>query len=442
MANRQYVGARYVPKFYQGSNGNEWDSGVAYEPLTCVTYLNNSYTSKKPVPARTVTPNLDTEYWVMTGNYNSQVGVLAERVDVIEGDIVNINTDISAIETALDNTNTKKVVIIGDSYGVDASAGGTSWATIVENKLGSSNVIRNTIGGTGFGSDVYITENNLSMLQSLEIEDKTSITDIVVIGGANDANLLNNGSLTEASLITKIRNFITYCKTYFTNAKVKIAFVGWNRVASLDNYIKCASIYQNICNEFSNAKYYCKGEVIMHNMSFINTNDNIHPTQTASNYLGLFAVSMINDGDFNYVISYQMVTNPSLNTGYSINGNMYLYVRQNDETTEMSMLGNSNGVYVDLRPSTPIEFSNSSCIFSSIGTFDNMVKGRNGFYNFKTLEGVVGVTGVGAKKCKILMTYQDNEWSFRIFAIEDVTSGTISNVLIPPFGLSYPTRLN
>ena len=81
MANRQYVGARYVPKFYQGSNGNEWDSGVVYEALTMVTYLGSTYCSKKPVPARTVAPNEDTEYWVLTAAYSSQVAELREEVE-------------------------------------------------------------------------------------------------------------------------------------------------------------------------------------------------------------------------------------------------------------------------------------------------------------------------------------------------------------------------
>ena len=37
---RQYIGARYVPKF---SNPIEWNRNNSYEALTIVTYLNNSY---------------------------------------------------------------------------------------------------------------------------------------------------------------------------------------------------------------------------------------------------------------------------------------------------------------------------------------------------------------------------------------------------------------
>ena len=68
MANRQYVGARYVPKF---ADPVEWNGALSYEALTIVTHLGNSFTSKKPVPAGIDIGN--TEYWVNTGNYNEQL---------------------------------------------------------------------------------------------------------------------------------------------------------------------------------------------------------------------------------------------------------------------------------------------------------------------------------------------------------------------------------
>lgn len=40
--NRQYIGARYVPKFFDdGKGSSEWISGLSYEPLTVVTHLGN-----------------------------------------------------------------------------------------------------------------------------------------------------------------------------------------------------------------------------------------------------------------------------------------------------------------------------------------------------------------------------------------------------------------
>ena len=87
MGTRQYIGARYVPKF---ADPIAWDSDRSYEALTIVTYLGTSYTSKKDVPVGTAISN--TEYWVATGNYNSQVEEYAEIVNGIKDDGVGIAT--------------------------------------------------------------------------------------------------------------------------------------------------------------------------------------------------------------------------------------------------------------------------------------------------------------------------------------------------------------
>lgn len=78
MANRQYVGARYVPKF---ADPVEWDNIRQYEALTIVTHLGNSFTSKKPVPAGVDIAN--GEYWVNTGNYNEQVATYQQQVTAL-----------------------------------------------------------------------------------------------------------------------------------------------------------------------------------------------------------------------------------------------------------------------------------------------------------------------------------------------------------------------
>ena len=66
LINRQYVGARYVPKIM-----GEWNKALQYEALSVVTYMGNSFTSKVPVPANIDITNED--YWVNSGNYNAQV---------------------------------------------------------------------------------------------------------------------------------------------------------------------------------------------------------------------------------------------------------------------------------------------------------------------------------------------------------------------------------
>lgn len=85
MATRQYVGARYVPKF---ANPVEWDKNNSYEALTIVTYLNNSYTAKKPVPVGTEITN--TDYWVVTGNYNAQLQECINNYVALSSKVNNI----------------------------------------------------------------------------------------------------------------------------------------------------------------------------------------------------------------------------------------------------------------------------------------------------------------------------------------------------------------
>lgn len=88
MATRQYIGARYVPKFFEGVGGsNDWVQGITYEPLTVVTYSGTIYTSKKPVPATVGSPNLNLDYWVVTGQSIPDVTHIMEELAKLDGDI-------------------------------------------------------------------------------------------------------------------------------------------------------------------------------------------------------------------------------------------------------------------------------------------------------------------------------------------------------------------
>ena len=81
MAVRQYIGARYVPKFFDWDGSPEWRSGVQYEPLTIVTRYGNSYTSKIPVPSNIGAPENNPTYWVATGIYNEQINTIKQLAE-------------------------------------------------------------------------------------------------------------------------------------------------------------------------------------------------------------------------------------------------------------------------------------------------------------------------------------------------------------------------
>lgn len=100
LINRQYVGARYVPKIM-----GEWNKALQYEALSVVTYMGNSFTSKVPVPANVEINN--TDYWVNTGNYNAQVEEYRKEALAAKELANNTNSDLQAFKKNQTNTNTE-----------------------------------------------------------------------------------------------------------------------------------------------------------------------------------------------------------------------------------------------------------------------------------------------------------------------------------------------
>ena len=86
MANLQYIGARYVPKFFENPDdqSNDWKAGVDYEALTIVTYNNDSYTSKKVVPDSVGNPADNPQYWACTTKYTAALMALQTTVGLID----------------------------------------------------------------------------------------------------------------------------------------------------------------------------------------------------------------------------------------------------------------------------------------------------------------------------------------------------------------------
>lgn len=74
MALKTYIGARYAPRFM-----GAWDESVSYQPICVVYYNNNSYVSKKDVPAGT--PVTDEQYWIISSEWNAQVSQYQKQVE-------------------------------------------------------------------------------------------------------------------------------------------------------------------------------------------------------------------------------------------------------------------------------------------------------------------------------------------------------------------------
>lgn len=184
MAVRQYIGARYVPKFYQNSldpTSSEWESNVEYEPLTWVSLPNmHTYLSKKTVPANIGSPVDNPEYWQDCGSDNAYIQDLQDQIDVIDGTLTTMGSELDLLET-VQNFKTryagKKFVIYGDS--LSAQSLNDDWVT-------PFTALVESIGGT-------VTNHATPGAQAMHMvtraaADLTAYDAAIVWVGINDAN--------------------------------------------------------------------------------------------------------------------------------------------------------------------------------------------------------------------------------------------------------------
>ena len=270
--NRQYIGARYVPKLM-----GEWDNKISYESLAIVTYKGNSFTSKQPVPIGVDIS--DTNYWVNTGNYNAYLEELNAK----------INESNNKIDVLSLNLN-RKYILIGDSYNTEAHHGG--WGKIVKNRLNlidGVNVWNSGIGGASFHYGTFLSQL-VSIDSELTDTQRNEITDIVVVGCVND------WSGSEAEIKMGIENFENYVKLHFPNAKYWVILGGW----SYEN----DTIRKGIVNAYNLINEYTKLGKVINNvfLNFIDPyfleTDMVHPTLAGMNILGISVSNILMGGDY------------------------------------------------------------------------------------------------------------------------------------------------
>ena len=268
MSVRQYIGARYVPKFYEFNNG-VWESNKEYEPLTIVQYNSNSYTSKKTVPANIGNPSENGDYWVATGNYSAQVEEYRQEVEDYRQEL---NGNINEIRNLIKIEN-RKILCISDSYGMSDGAGG--WCSklgVAISEINGCSVYSKVHSGSGFEAqhDQFIT-----LLESWVAENPSlvnSITDVIVCGGYNDAFY----DLTEEQADSRIGAFVNKCNDTFDNALVHVGFFAYTTETDMYPKLKpCCEKYRKYATKY--------GAKFIENLQYVTRNsfllaDTRHPT--------------------------------------------------------------------------------------------------------------------------------------------------------------------
>jgi len=432
MAIRQYIGARYVPKFM-----GTYDPTQVYEALDVVDNgLGTSYISKIPTPAGT--PLTNTTYWAIYGASSGAVINLQNQIDDMKDGSVP-----GSLQDQIDHIAADKIVCIGDSYAIDADAGGTSWATRIKSVYGDRvDLLRE--GGTGFASD-YIpgfSDNWESMLTTyaggLTTDEKESIKQIIVVGGANDGNVFRDGYATRSQIKAKVTSFINYCKTTFPNAIVKIAFVGWHRQKIRYNaYRDVRDTYDAVAAEHDNSVYCASGESIMHVSSFINNVDMIHPTLEAGYYLAEFVDCVINNTAYSFQcdIDCTFTKNTNIVNVANLTGFHATYA---DKICQLDWLGSRYNAYftVILQQGGNINITMGQDI--DIGTIEGAPLGAFDHLASTHIRVLAGVYGGTPKWINGLISLQNNTIFFKM--LDDDMA--ISNLLIPWGSLTLNLRNN
>lgn len=297
LINRQYVGARYVPKIM-----GEWNKALQYEALSVVTYMGNSFTSKVPVPANIDITNKD--YWVNTGNYNAQVENYRKETEKVANDL-----------TAYKNSFKTFALYFGNSYsrGVGSTNNKGLYALTKDiyddSKLYSGN-------GTGFidygehANDTFLT--HLEDAINDTSYDHNKVTHINIIGAWGESReIAKDGAINGTLKIgNAIQSFMNLVKQHFPNCKevnyawCEIRFFYAQTLYDINNTARSEWLVNSIMSkacEQTGMRYlgWCSW-----NWNFSNyyvSNDKYHPNDNGYSKIAEFLKHRLQNGPLTYL---------------------------------------------------------------------------------------------------------------------------------------------
>ena len=282
---KQYIGARYVPKF-SDVNGGVWNNSYSYEPMTIVKHGNDYYISKKPVPVGADITN--NNYWILTGNYNGAIADLQTRVNALEGDVDTLETGYNYLDlNRLVEWKDRVILFLADSYQVM-----TNYCEAIAEYVGCTDYVIRAKSGAGFyrepGSgmpyETYWYQNILTNLDPLSASEKAKITDVVILATAND------NQTDGMDLVTAMRNLNTWFNANLPKLRhVHLRSCGWGNgstayeVSQL-RVTNCLFIYSNIAPAMGWSYVDCT-RVMKTCMYFDTSSDGRHPTTAGANQI-------------------------------------------------------------------------------------------------------------------------------------------------------------
>ena len=264
---------------YEGA----FDITKQYPAWSIVVDNNYGYISTKPVPAGIAVTN--TEYWENIADFSALYADLGSRVTALESNVNGINNTLPTL--ARNTFKGRRIICISDSYGHKPSTG-DNWIVTLKNisGLSSSDFASDYHDGSGFIGLGAGRPTFLEMLQGVSISSPSTVTDIIVSGGYNDAAILGQGA-SDANMRAAITTFLSYANSTYPNAKITIAPSCW----CIHDY-SMHSLFRQMLNDYNqcptlgkNAVYTDAALYVLHDIEHLD-NSGFHPTSIGAQLIG------------------------------------------------------------------------------------------------------------------------------------------------------------
>ena len=254
---RKYVGSRYVPIFGRKDEDSiAWDNTKPYEPLTIVTYENDSYTSRQYVPIGVAITNQD--YWALTGNYNGHIYNIEQALPITDYDSSNTVTDaINDVAELLPSTEFDSVNTVKDYIDVNDFSRAIDFDNVAAMKASTdleNGMIAHTLGFhiKGDGGEAWYSISNSGTANEMNviacgdlyatiIYVKPYVT-LEMFGGSNDNTTENDDAFEAAVRTGKTIKLISGGTYKFSGDMIDLADVGY-RLLIEGNDAKVSGLY-------------------------------------------------------------------------------------------------------------------------------------------------------------------------------------------------------
>lgn len=323
---REYVGARYVPKFM-----GTYDATQIYEALCVVDNgLGTSYIAKIPTPAGT--PLTDTTYWAIYGATSGAVINLQNQIDDINNDISTLDTAVNARIDEMD-IKSRYYLFLADSYNGHPLIG--TWGGSCARYLGldSSHYYYFGVSGASFTNGGMLTSVQNGVAASTV--DPDLVTDVVLGCGANEANDFTSVSAIESAIDTVYTEIKSLCPNV---KRIFLAFIGNDRYRisanAINNDIEMQIInaYRH-CESYDDFKFIPNVQYVLKNYAYLENSDLLHPNATGYDKIGLSTAKYL-EGYDNSIDEYQELTGGWVNaTGITNITDRRCYISRHNELT-------------------------------------------------------------------------------------------------------------